>query len=455
MIKKGDIIEIELVDMANGGDCVGRYDGMAVFIPAGVPGEKVKAKIIEKKKNYARGELLEIMEEEDNRISPQCCVFGACGGCQLQHMDYQSQLKYKRKMVVDLLERIGKIDYADVNDVIGADYPFGYRNKAQFPLTEDEEGNIVTGFYRKGTHQVVVHNNCHIQHPLINRIIEKTLKVLNQYKLSVYNELVHKGLLRHLVVRVGVCTNQALLIIVIKERHFQLAEEISDKIFNEVPELVGVLYNINPDRTNVIMGKETRLVKGNDRYIDYIGPVKYAISPHSFFQVNSLQTKKLYDVILDFASFTEDDLVFDAYCGIGSISLYIANRVMKVVGVEIVKEAVRDAEKNAELNHISNSQFIVGSVEQELPGLLKSGDKPDIIIFDPPRKGIDEKAIDAVLTTGIEKIIYVSCNPATLARDLEKFDKCYRVEKVQPVDMFPNTTHVETVVLLKKGRLKR
>lgn len=448
-INKGDIVEIELVDLANGGDCVGRYDGLAVFVPGGVPGELVKIRIIEKKKNYARGEILKVLKKSLERVKAECPVFGICGGCHLQHISYEKQMEYKQKMVKDLLERIGKLGNIEVQPTFPASYHFGYRNKAQFPLAEESTGQIISGFYQKGSHIVVPHDDCQIQHPLINRIMKKTLEILNSYpELTVYDERLHKGLLRHLVIRVGVCTNQALLVLVTNGRKIPQAEEIARRIREEVTEIVGVLQNINTEKTNVVLGRELAVLSGQDYYIDYIGKIKFAVSINSFFQVNTLQTKNLYDFVLEYAGLSGKETVFDAYCGIGSISLYLAEEAEGVIGIEEVQAAIEDADKNAELNEVENCRFITARVEDKLPKLLAEGIKPDLIVFDPPRKGLDEKVIDTVIKVKPERIVYVSCNPATLARDLALFKEDYDIRKVQPVDMFPGIYHVECVVLL-------
>lgn len=447
-VKKGDIVKLTLDNITNGGDCVGRVNGLAVFVPDGIPGEKVEVKIIHRKKNYARGEIINLIEPVEERIDPKCAVYGACGGCQLQHMSYKEQLNNKKAIVKDALERIGKLQKVEVNDVIGSDYPFNYRNKAQFPLKEDEEGQIVTGFYRKATHDIVAHNNCDIQHPVINKVAEAALDILNQHQLTVYNEEKHRGLLRHLVIRVGICTNQALLTIVTKDCRFDHKHEIATEIINKVPELVGILHNINKKKTNVIMGNKTEVLAGKDYYLDYIGMIKFAISNRSFFQVNTLQTKKLYDIILKYAGLRGKETVIDAYCGIGTISLYLSKKAEKVIGIETVAEAVADAGKNAGLNNINNCRFYAGKVEKMFPQLIKEGIIPDLLVFDPPRKGLDKKVIETVIEAKVDKIVYVSCNPATLARDISYFKKLYRVEKIQPVNMFPQTYHVETVVSL-------
>lgn len=437
--------------MANGGDCVGHYNGLAVFVDGGIPGERVQVKITQKKKNYVRAELIKVLDAVSTRVNPECPVFSDCGGCQLQHIDYREQLLHKEKMIKDLLERIGGLENIKINSVIAAENNLAYRNKAQFPLAEDSDGKIVSGFYQKGTHQLVAYDNCHIQHPLINRIANKAIEIANEFEISAYNEEKHKGFLRHLIVRVGVCTSQAMLIIVTNGNKFPLVKEISEKIIKEVPELVGIIQNINTRKTNVIMGNENKVQVGQDFYYDYIGDIKYAISPQSFFQVNTLQAAKLYDKVLEYAQLTGEELILDAYCGIGSISLYLSGQAKKVIGIEEVSEAIKDADKNAQLNGIENCEFISGKVENKLTEIINRGEELDIIIFDPPRKGLADSVIESVLKVLPDKIIYVSCNPATLARDLKKLKEKYDIKEVQPVDMFPHTSHIESVVLLEKN----
>lgn len=452
-IKKGDIVEIELDNLAHGGECVGHLnDCLAVFVPGGIPGERVKIRITVKKKNYARGVLLEVLQPAEARIEPVCPVADSCGGCQLQHFDYQEQLIQKKQMVIDLLKRIGGFDKVEVNDPIGVDYPFDYRNKAQFPLIKTEDGEIATGFYKKSSHEVVVNESCVIQHPLINRIVTRTLAVLNDYETTVCNEKTHRGLLRHLVIRTGVCTNQAILTIVTSKENFKDGKEIASRLLQQVPELVGVIQNINREKTNVIMGNKNIILAGQEYYLDYIGNVQFKISPFSFFQVNTLQTRKLYDLVKDYAELTGKETVLDAYCGIGSISLYLAYGAKKVIGIEEVAMAIEDARENARLNNIDNCQFTIGKVEDILPELVRDGLKPDLVIFDPPRKGLDERVIEVIKKTQPLKIIYVSCNPATLSRDLARMTENYEIKDIQPVDMFPQTYHVEVVVGIQRKK---
>jgi 23S rRNA (uracil1939-C5)-methyltransferase len=450
-IKKGDIINIKLEDLAYGGDCVGHHKGLAVFVNSGVPGERVRVKITQKKKSYARGRIKKVIYSSSRRIEPGCDVYDQCGGCQIQEINYPYQLKLKKDIVGDALERIGDLEQVTINEVIGADYPWYYRNKAQFPLTEDRDGKIKSGFFGRGSHQVVTNEYCPIHHQLINRTAEKTIDILNQYQdLSVYDEKKHEGLLRHLLVRAGVCTNQATLTFVTSREKFPHLEEISELILNEVPELVGVIQNINDRRTNVILGDRMKLIAGKEKLTDYIGKLKFNISPEAFFQTNTLQTRKLYDIVVDYADLEKDEKVFDCYCGIGSIALYLAGQADKVYGIEINQKSVENARKNAKINKINNAKFYQGDVTNKIEELLHNNIKPDLVIFDPPRKGLKKEIIKTMLDITPEKIIYVSCNPSTLARDLKLFSTKYNVERVQPVDMFPQTFHIESVTLLKR-----
>ncbi|AZR72082.1 23S rRNA (uracil-5-)-methyltransferase RumA [Anoxybacter fermentans] len=453
-VKKGEIVTIELDNLAYGGEAVGRVDNFAIFVAGGIPGEKVKVRITEVKKRYGRGELIEILNPSPFRAPASCDVYTGCGGCQLQHVEYKEQLKLKRQIVVDAIERIGGLKGVKVHSTLPSNQDF-YRNKAQFPLGVgkgvDGREEIITGFYAPGTHKIVPNNNCCIQHPLINRIVRKTLKILNEEGVSIYDERVHKGLLRHLLVRVGVCTNQAMLVFVTNGQEFPKGKKIAQRVMDEVPELVSVLQNINTQRTNVILGQKTRLIAGKERIIDYIGDLKFEISAQSFFQVNTLQSKVLYDRVLKYANLSGKEIVLDAYCGIGTISLYLAQHAGVVHGIEVVQQAIEDAEQNAVLNGIKNTFFYTGLVEEILPRLVEDNVKFDVVVVDPPRKGCHTDVLKVFGETKPERIVYVSCNPTTLARDLAVLVKYgYEVIEVQPVDMFPHTYHVESVVLIKR-----
>ena len=446
-VSEGEIVTLQLEDIAYGGDAVGREDGFAIFVPGGIPGEEVMAQITEVKSNFGRAKVIKVKETAAERREPKCQVGDTCGGCQLQHVEYQAQLDYKQEMVADALERIGKLE-VEVLPVKGMDTPYFYRNKAQFPLALQEE-EVITGFYAAGTHDIIKTGDCQIQHPLINRIVRETVEEIEAQEISVYDEAAHEGLLRHLVVRVGVCTNQAMLILVTKEEEFPAGQELAVNLKQRIPELKSIYQNVNPEQTNVVLGAKTRKLLGQDYITEYIGKVKYEISPQSFFQVNTLQAKVLYDQVLEYAELTGEEVVVDAYCGLGSISLYLADQAQEVYGIEVVEEAVKMANQNAEINEIENCFFKAGTVKDLLPQLAENV-QPEVIVVDPPRKGCAEEVLETFAEINPERIVYVSCDPTSLARDLKRLKKLgYAAEEVQPVDMFPQTYHIENVVQLK------
>jgi 23S rRNA (uracil1939-C5)-methyltransferase len=445
-VTKGEIVKLNLVDIAYGGDAVGRHDGFAIFVPGGIEGEQVLAQIKQVKKNYARGELIKVVESAESRQDADCPDYHLCGGCQVQHINYQNQLEYKRQMVVDAMERIGGLE-VEINPVKGMEHPYYYRNKAQFPFGKAEE-EVITGFYAAGSHELVDVADCKIQHPLINRIVRKAEELVSDWELPIYQEAAHTGLLRHLVVRVGVCTNQAMAVLVATEEIPQ-AQKLAQELMEKVPELISVYQNINPEKTNVVLGEKTEKLAGEDYIIDYIGNVKYQISPQSFFQVNTSQAKVLYEQVLDYADLTGEEVVVDAYCGLGSISLYLASSAQEVYGIEVIDEAVKMANKNADLNGITNCYFKAGTVKEMLPSLAENV-IPGVVVVDPPRKGCKEEVLETFADLNPERIVYVSCDPTSLARDLKRLNKLgYEAEAIQPVDMFPQTYHIENVALIK------
>ncbi len=445
----GEIKTIKISDLAYGGDGVGKSsDGRAIFIPLTAPGDLVKAKITKIKKSYAFGELIEILKKGEARIDAPCPVYYDCGGCQLQHISYSKELELKKENIEELISRIGEIKDFKVNEAIFGVDDFRYRNKAQFPLEVDKENKITAGFYKRGSHEVVPYHDCLIQHPLINRILKTTLKELNKFKISVYDEKSHSGLLRHLVIRVGVCTNQALLVFVTNGSYFAEKEIIAENLLKKIPELKGVVQNINQKRTNVIFGEENKVIRGRSYIREYINKIAYNISVRSFFQVNTLVAGKLYEQIKTYLGQSGKDTIIDAFSGTGSIALYLADKAKKIYAVESLSSAVKDGRENAVLNGIKNIEFIEGLVEEELDSIVKK-DIIDTIIFDPPRKGLDKKTIKLLKKVKIKKIIYISCNPATQARDLKSLKSHYNLIEVQPVDLFPQTYHIESAALLK------
>lgn len=453
--REGDLVTMTLDNLAHGGEAVGRPNNFTVFVAGGIPGEEVKVRMTEVKKNFGRGKLLDVLKPSPFRITAPCDVYTGCGGCQLQHVEYQEQLRLKRQIVVDAIERIGGLKGVTVHPTL-AGRDEAYRNKAQFPLGMSRPKNgkprIITGFYAPGTHSIVPNDHCRIQHPLINRIVRETLKVLNEEHVSIYDERSHKGLLRHLLVRVGVVTDQAMLVFVTNGKDFKGAEKMAHRIMAEVPELVSVLQNVNTQRTNVILGPTTHVITGEEKIIDYIGDLQFEISAQSFFQVNTLQSKVLYDQVVRYAGLGGQETVLDAYCGIGTISLYLARQAGVVHGIEVVSQAIEDAERNAGLNGVENAFFYTGLVEEVLPRLTKDELRFDVVVVDPPRKGCEKEVLQVFGETKPERIVYVSCNPTTLARDLAVLTEYgYEVVEVQPVDMFPGTYHVECCVLITRA----
>jgi len=408
--------------------------------------------ITKEKKSYAYGKSVKILKESDDRIEPKCEIFQECGGCQWQHISYEAQKDFKEDILNYSLDRIGNLENIKIEKILGVDYPWFYRNKSIMPLEVIDE-EIKAGFYKRGTHQVIDNHTCYIQHQLINRIKRYTVDLLNKYDdISIYNEEKHAGLLRHLHIRVGVCTNQALLTFITTDNDFDEINEIAEKLMKKIPELKGIIRNINDEDTNVLIGDSSYTIKGQDFIYDYIGKRKYKITHDSFFQINTLQTEKLYNVVNEYADLGGNEIIVDAYSGIGSIATYLEEKYETVYGIESNKNAVEDGRYNVSLNKLENCEFIEGDVTEEIPKLMREDKKPDIVIFDPPRSGLNEDIITNVIDNKINKVIYVSCNPTTLARDLEELKQYYNISKVQPVDMFPQTYHIETVVLLERKK---
>ncbi len=449
-VKKNQYIEMIIIGLGHEGQGIGKYEGYTIFVPHGLPGDKIKVKVIKVNKNFGIGRLIEIIEESPNRVQPRCTVYKECGGCQLQHLSYDEQLNEKRKLVKDNLTRIGKIENVIIHPTIGMSDPWSYRNKSQIPFA-DSEGGLIAGFYSKGSHQIIDMKECLIQQEQNNLIVQAIRHISEEIGITAYNETTYQGILRHVITRVGVNTGDLMLILVTNRRQFENKEKLVKRIVEEVPNLTSLIQNINEQRTNVIMGRESIVLYGQEVIYDTIGNLRFAKSPRSFYQVNSEQTKVLYDKAMEYVGLTGEEIVIDAYCGIGTISLFLAQKAKHVYGVEIVPEAISDAKRNAELNGIYNTTFEVGAAEEILPKWKEQGINADVIVVDPPRKGCDQALLETLIELKPKKIVYVSCNPSTLARDLRILeDGGYKAIEVQPVDMFPQTGHVETIVALYK-----
>ncbi|QIK56812.1 23S rRNA (uracil(1939)-C(5))-methyltransferase RlmD [Erysipelothrix sp. HDW6A] len=449
-IKKNDEFETEILDITHEGFGVAKEDSFPIFIENAIPGEKVVLRITKVLKRFAYGRIMKWIETSEDRVEVTDTLGTRVGTMPLQHIKYEAQLKYKQKIVRDTLAR--EIDMIDIEvlPTLGAENPWSYRNKAQIPVREIHD-QLETGFFKRGTHDLVPIENYHIQDPIIDEVILAVRDILRKYKIKAYDEDKHKGDIRHIIVRRGHYTDEIMVILVTRTENLKHSESIVEALVSQYPEIVSVVQNINTERTNVIMGRTVNVLYGNDWYEDELLGKRYKISSQSFYQVNALQTEVLYQKALEFADITGDDNVIDAYCGIGTISLNLADKAKHVYAVEVVPQAIDMAKDNANINNISNVDFVAGKAEDVMASWVSDGIEIDVIVVDPPRKGLDPKFIEASLKTSPKRIVYVSCNPATLARDLKIYQECgYTVELVQPVDMFPQTTHVETVVLMSR-----
>lgn len=449
-INKNEIHEIIIEDLGHNGEGVGKINGFTVFVEGGIPGDTLKVKMEKIKKNYATASIIKISNPSQDRVRPLCSVADTCGGCQIQHMDYPAQLRIKTERVRANIQRIGKLENVVIHDAIGMEKPWHYRNKAQFPVGIFH-GNAVLGFYKKGTHDIVDIQSCYIQHESNDQIIETVKEYMKRFHIPVYNEKTGKGLIRHVLTKIGFHTGEIMVVIITNGKDMPYKNELVQMLKDAVPGLKSIVQNINTKKGNAILGNKCITLYGSERIVDTIGNLKFQISPLSFFQVNPVQTKVLYEKALEYADLTGKETVFDIYCGIGTISLFLAQKAKKVYGIEIVEAAIEDAKENAKINDIRNVEFFAGEAEKLVPRLYEQGIIADVIVVDPPRKGCDQKVLDTIVKMEPNSIVYVSCNPATLARDLKYLDENgYKTMEIQPVDMFPHTPHVECIALMQK-----
>ena len=460
-MQKNDTAIIEITDIGAGGEGIGKADGYTLFVKDAVIGDKAEVKVIKAKKNYGYARLMQVIEPSPYRVEPKCGFARRCGGCQIQEMSYDRQLAFKEQKVRGNLERIGGfapelIDQV-MEPIVGMEHPFGYRNKAQFPFGTDKKGNPVTGFYAGRTHDIIANTDCALGVAENKEILEIILAFMKKYKILSYDEKTGKGLIRHALIRYGFTTKEIMVCLVINGTEIPHAADLIEDLI-KIPGMTSITFSVNARRTNVIMGDSYEVLWGQGYITDYIGKIRYQISPLSFYQVNPAQTEKLYSLALEYAALKGGETVWDLYCGIGTISLFLAQKAGKVYGVEIVPQAIEDARRNAELNGIKNAEFFVGKAEEVLPAFYEqkraegsAETHADVIVVDPPRKGCDGKLLDTIVKMAPEKVVYVSCDPATLARDLKILcANGYELVKVRPVDQFPMSVHVETVCLLSK-----
>ena len=448
-IKKNAYFNIDIIDIGINGEGIGKIDNFTIFVDGALPNETVNIKIIKVKKNYGYGKLIKIIKSSPYRINPICENFGKCGGCNLLHLSYDEQLNIKSKFIQTNLKKIAKIENIKVPKAIGMDNTFNYRNKASFPINFTDKVNI--GFYRPRSHNIINIDNCLIQNPINNIIIQKIKDFIKESNISIYNENTGKGDLRHIVTRIANKTNELLICVVINNNKF-LYGDLLIKNFKDIPNIDSIVINYNTKNNNVILGDKVETILGKGYIVDYIKDLKFNISPLSFYQVNPIQTEVLYETALNFCNLTGNEIVFDAYCGIGTISLFLAKKCKKVYGIEIVPDAIKNAISNAELNNINNAEFFIGRSEDIIPKLIfENNICPDVIVVDPPRKGCDKVLLDSIIKTSIKKLVYISCDNSTLSRDIAYLSKFgFKLDKIQPVDMFCMTTHIECVALITR-----
>ncbi len=457
--KKNDEIELVIDDLGVSGEGIGHVDGYAVFVKCAIPGERIRARIMKVKKSYAYAKLISIIQASPDRVDAKCKNAGRCGGCTLMHISYERQLLYKEEKVKNCLVRIGGFDRDHIDAVtepiIGMDNPFHYRNKAQFPVSYDRNGDVKIGFYAEHSHNVIDTDNCIIQSDISNGIAQTVRFWINQCNIEPYNESEHRGDIRHIITRIGYHTGQIMVCLVVTRKNIPNLNRLVDSL-KKIPDMTSICLNINDKKTNRIMGDKVITLFGPGYIEDTIGSIRFRISPLSFYQVNPIQTEKLYATASRYAELTGDETVWDMYCGIGTISLFVAKKAGRVLGVEIVPDAIKDAKINAEINGVNNATFLCGMAEEIADEVIHNAElsefaHPSVVIVDPPRKGCDKALIDTIIRVSPQKIVYISCDPATLARDLMLLSEGgYELRKVRACDMFGMTGHVETVVLLSQ-----
>lgn len=450
-IKKNDIVEIEITGMTAEGSGIGRYNGMAVFVASSAVGDRIKVKLIKVSKNYAIGKIEEILVPSTDRQTPDCAIFNKCGGCAYRHVTYTAELKYKRQRVIDAVERIGGFKDFEVDEIVGAENPDNYRNKAQIPIGTDKQGNVIMGFYAANSHRIIPHENCNLQPKIFSKVTSIVKKWIEENKLTPYNEITGKGKLRHVYIRYGEKTNELMVCIVVNGKGVGSEDKLCNMLSSQIAEIKSIAVNVNTEDTNVILGKECRTIYGKESISDILCGLKFDISPLSFYQVNRNQAERLYGIAKNYADMHKDEVLLDIYCGTGTIGLSMADSCKAVYGIEVIPDAVENAKQNALNNKIVNAEFICADAYEGAKRLTAKGIKSDVIIIDPPRKGSTPEVINLIVSLSPKRIVYVSCDPATLSRDLKLFNEFgYEPQKITPVDMFPRTSHVECVVLMTR-----
>lgn len=448
-IQKNQEYVVDIIDNGFEGEGIAKIDNFTIFIPGTIKGEKVRILIVKVLSSHGFGKIVEIIEKSQARQDVDCNTYKRCGGCNLRHVKYEETLKMKQNAVQSLVNKTLK-NKLQVKETVGMENPLHYRNKAQYPIGINKQGEPVIGVFANRTHEVIPIDNCLIQNKKSEEIAKFIIEFIKEKNISIYDEKTGKGLVRHIVTKVGIKTGEIMCVIVINGHKIPNESELVENLKTRYPEIKAIVKNINIKNTNVILGQENINLYGNGYIEDILGEYKFKISPLSFYQVNPVQAEKLYNLGVSMAEITKDDVVFDLYCGIGTISLFMSKFAKKVYGIEIVEEAVKMAKENALNNNVSNTEFFAGDVEIVLDDLINNkGLKADVVMFDPPRKGLDKKSIDNILNIRPKKIVYISCNPATLIRDLADFENEYDIKTIIPVDMFPFTSHIECCSVLQ------
>lgn len=448
-VEKNKEYDVEIIDNGYEGEGIAKIKDFTIFIQGAIKGEVCKVLIVKVNKSFAFGKLIEVLKKSESRVNGDCNTYKRCGGCSLRHIKYEETLNLKRNMLQNLVDKTLK-NKISVNDIIGMEKPFYYRNKLQYPVGKNKDGKSVMGVFANRTHKIVPVESCLIQNKKAQEVANSLFLALKENDISVYAEDTRKGAIRHIIVKIGVKTNEIMCIIVTNEENIRNEKEIVNQLTNEYPEIKTVIKNINNRNTNVILGEKDVILYGDGYIYDELSGYKFKISAKSFYQTNPVQTEKLYEKAISFANLDKNDILCDLYCGIGTIGICASDKVKRVYGIEIVEEAIEMAKENAKINNVDNIEFIAGDVEVAFKRLLdKEKIKPTAIIVDPPRRGLDGVTISKILETDVKKLVYVSCNPATMVRDIRLLEEKYIVKEIQPVDMFPYTSHVECVAVLE------
>ena len=453
VIEKNEKYVVDIIDNGISGEGIAKIYDFIVFVPEAIKGEKCEILIVKVLSSHGYGKITQIIKPSIHRVEPDCPTYKRCGGCNLRHMDYEETLEIKKEKVENLINKtFGKDNKIKVNNVLGMGNPYNYRNKAQYPLGVDKSGVPIMGVFAERSHEIIEMQKCLIQNEEAEKIAFAIYKFIKENNISIYNEKTMQGLLRHIVIKVGIRTHEIMCILVINGKKIPHEQELAEMLVKEY-NVKTVIKNVNTKNTNVILGYDNIILHGDGYIYDMLGDYTFKISPMSFYQVNPIQAEALYNIALENANLNENDILFDLYCGIGTIGIFAAKSVKKVYGIEIVEQAIEDAKENARINDIKNIEFYSGDVEKVLANLLeKKQIYPNVVIVDPPRKGLEKNTIETILAVKPEKVVYISCNPATMARDLEMMSQEYEIKEIQPVDMFPFTSHVECVTVLQLKR---